>query len=571
MSRTWIAVGLAAAAAGAPLLAAAVAWDWYLDGPQLVLALVAGYAAGTWLPRAVGGAVSVVLVAALVLANQWAGAPYHWLDDLVFFLVIVVGPAAAGLAMTTRARQVRRLERLREELAEQQRIDVAAARLDEQSRVEQRVHSRLAERIAGIAIRAEGAQRSGDADAFAEIEAEARGVLDQLRAALGSLAPEADTVTVPPVPDDPPPATTSLLDVAVALALGVTLAIETAVVSHATGPAWANVAGSLVVAAPLVVRRSRPLLSVVTWFVAALAFSAWLTPIPHTVTGVAFLSVVFYSLGAWCRSWRWVLTWLLAAAGSLALELLAESPAVGDEGDSGWIVLVWMVAATALGRITAGWQERVRRTEQVVAELERGRGAAVRLAMAQERQGLASELHDSVAHAMTVVCLQAGAQRRGPGDRGSALDVIATTATTSLAELKDRLDTLEVSERPLDRSRITEIGRRLGVELDVRAPAAAPIGPAATLAFRVIREAVVNVARHTHPASASVRVDRSDHELMVQVVDPGGEPSASAVTGAGRGLSGLSDAVTTAGGSMTWGPRTGGGFVVTARIPEAIS
>ena len=89
-----------------------------------------------------------------------------------------------------------------------------------------------------------------------------------------------------------------------------------------------------------------------------------------------------------------------ATAGAFALEVIAESPTDAGEGDSGWIVVIWIVAAVSLGRITAGWQERVRRTEQVVAELERGRGAAVRLATARERQALAAELHDTVAHAM---------------------------------------------------------------------------------------------------------------------------------------------------------------------------
>ena len=82
--------------------------------------------------------------------------------------------------------------------------------------------------------------------------------------------------------------------------------------------------------------------------------------------------------------------------------------------------------------------------------------------------------------------------------------MIATAATTSLVELKDRLDTLESASQPLDRSRIAEVGHRLGVDLDVRIPADDLTGPAAVLAFRVVREAVVNVARHAHHASAYV-------------------------------------------------------------------
>lgn len=569
MFRPYTAIVLIAAAGGLPLLAVVRGWDWYLDGPVLLLvALAGGYAAGAWLPRVLAAAAVVLAVAALVVTNQLDQQGYHWLDDTVFFVVVVGGSAGAGAAVTLRARQVRRLERLAAELDEQQRVEVAAARLEEQNRVHQDVHTRLAERIAGIALRAEGAQRAPDEEALAVLEAEARGVLDQLRAALGTLAPDAAVVAAEPArPEAAPRARMSPLDLGLAATLGVALAVETLVHSLARGPGWANVVASLLVAAPLVLRRSRPLLAVGTSLLAAIAMSAWLTPVPATVTGVGLLVVVFYTVGAWCSSWWWVPGWFMAASGAVVMEEVSGLADDGDAGDAGWIVLVWMVAAVLVGRVAAGWQERVRRTADLGEALERGRGAAVRLATARTREELASELHDSVAHAMTVVCLQAGAQRRAPADPGAALQTIATTAAASLAELRDGLDAIETTERPLDASRLAALGRRVGIDVAVSEALPAPTGLAAALAFRVVREAIVNVARHAAGSAAEVTVTWAERTLRVEVVDRGGGPGPVEV-GSGSGLTGLAGVVAGAGGSLTWGPRDGGGYRVVAEIPE---
>ncbi len=550
-----------------PLVAWWLGWVWYLDGPlMLLVAVIAGYGAGAWLPRLAAAGAVVVSVVALVLVNQWHDQAYHWLDDTVFFTVIVGGAAGAGAAVSLRAVQVRRLQRLVAELDEQQRVDVAAARLEEQNRVQQEVHARLAERIAAIGVRAEGAQRAGDADAFDVLESEARGVLDELRAALGSLA-------TPDPPARPPEAETSRgprpspLDLTLAGALGVAIAIETVVHPLSRGPIWANVLASLLVAAPLVFRRGHPFAAVGGSLLAAIAMSAWLTPINATVTGVALLVICFYTVGAWCRGWWWVPAWLLAAVGTVVMEEVSGLADDGVDGDAGWIVLVWTVAAVLLGRLGAGWQERVRRTADLVVELERGRGAATRLATAQERQSLASELHDTVAHAMTVVCVQAGAQRRGQGNADATLHTIATTAAGSVAELRDGMDAIETSDRPLEQSRLAAVGRRVGVDVGVTEPDGAATGPAASLAFRVVREAIVNVSRHSPGAAAEVTVTRHGEVLRVEVLDHG-SGAAPVVSGTGTGLAGLAHAVVAAGGTLGWGPRTEGGFAVVAEIPD---
>ncbi len=564
--RTSAAAALITSATALPALALALGWGWFLDLGLMPLALIGGYAAGAWLPRALAVGSVLVCVIVLVVVNQLDDQGYHWLDDTVFFLVVVGGAAGGGWAVTLRARQVERLQRLAAELDEQQRVDVAAARLEEQTRVQQEVHTRLAERIAAIVVRSQGAQRARDTEALEVLESEARGVIDQLRAALGSLAvPVEEEVGAEPDPD--PPLRPSPLDLALAGSLGLALAIESVVHPLARGPLWANVLASLAVAATLVVRRGHPVAATALSLLGAVAMSTWLTPVPATVTGVALLVIVLYSIGAWCRAWWWVPVWGFAVAMTVAMEHVSGLADDGVDGDPGWIVLLWTVAAVGVGRLSAGWQERVRRTERVVAELERGRGAATRMAAAHERQALASELHDTVAHAMTVVCLQAGAHRRTGGDAGSALRTIATTAAGSLAELREGLDAIETTAHPLESGRLSAIGRRVGIEVTVTAPHPAPSGPAAALAFRVVREALVNVARHAPGAEAEVNVSRVGDTLRVEVLDAG-SASPPVVSGSGAGLSGLAQVVRSAGGTLGWGPRAEGGFAVAAEIPE---
>ena len=277
------------------------------------------------------------------------------------------------------------------------------------------------------------------------------------------------------------------------------MAVETVVHPLLAGPVWANVLASVLVAAPARLPRGHPFAALGGSLLAAMLMSAWLTPIPATVTGVALLVIVFYTVGAWCRGWWWVLGWLLAAGGTVLLEEVSGLADDGVDGDAGWIVLVWTVAAVVLGRLGAGWQERVRRTADVVAELERGRGSATRLATAQEREALASELHDTVAHAMTVVCVQAGAQRRSrrgrqrPPSKPSRPRRPGAWPSSGTAWTRSRATRPALEPSPAGRRRSPGRRRRGGHRAGARRRPAA----AAALAFRVVREAVVNVARHS--------------------------------------------------------------------------
>lgn len=567
--RKSLAAALLLAAAVVPLLATVVGWERYLDSPlHLPVAVLAGYAVGLWWPRRWVAMAVPVAVAALVTANQIQGREYHWLDDLVFFLVVLGGPALAGATVAERARQVRRLRTLCTSLEEQEQADVTAARLEEQAWIQRQLHAGLAERIAGIALRARGARRTDhrDADSFAELEAASREVLDRLRAALGSLRNEVPDPQHQVAVPASTPARPSVADLALAAVLGAALAIEAVIGPTARGPAVANIVAALAVAAPLAFRRSRPVPAVGATLSLAVLMSLALTPLAETVTGIALMAVVFYAVGAWAGGGRVALGMAVAVLGTVAVGLVSVATGAMGLPEIG-ILLVCGSLAAGLGRITGDWHERLRRTREVMAQLEARRGATLRLARAQERQELASELHDTVAHAMTVVCLQAGAQQRAPGDPDAALETIAATATGALAELRDGLEAIEVAGHVLEPARIVELGRRMGVDVEVVVLAPVPPGPASALGLRVLREAIVNTARHAPGAGASVAVTSSEGVLGLEVLDDGSLCS-SVVAGAGRGLTGLAEVLVGVGGGLEWGPRPTGGFRVAARIPE---
>ena len=586
------------------LLAATMGWSWYVEGPSvIVVTAAAGLVAGAWLgPRLAALAIALLTVAAVVMSQRFDAAAHHWLEDMVFFGVAAGGPAIAGAAVATRARQVRRLQRLERDLAVQRELEAQAAALEERLRIRSTVHEDMAERVAAVALLAEAARRRGDEGVMAALETEARTVLDQLRQVIEVLRDrptERPVAGHPSIPRGDPgvagtapssgefvPDTRSsrlpprLLDIAVPAGLAVAMTVEIAFLTQARGPLWANTLAAAAMAAPLMVRRSRPLLAVSATTALAVLMGLWLTPPSELVTGVALVVAVFYAVGAWVPGRAWLLAWVVAAAGLVLLEWVAVGRDGLSEESDVWVVLLWCAVAVGLGRLAAGWQTRLQRIRSVVEELDRRRAVGIRLAAAREREAAASRLHDTVAHAMSVVCLHAGAQQRGATDAYSALSLIVAVAEESLAELREEVDASSAS--PLDPSLLTAIGRRLGVDVAVDVDLAVTVlGPHGGLAHRVIRESLVNITRHAPGARAAVSVGVREGGLHVEVNDEGpplGRPAdppgcgprgVATLThrGTGTGLSGLREAVRAVGGSLEWCGRDGGGFHVVAVLP----
>jgi signal transduction histidine kinase len=205
--------------------------------------------------------------------------------------------------------------------------------------------------------------------------------------------------------------------------------------------------------------------------------------------------------------------------------------------------------------------------DELQARLEADRAAAARRAVAEERQRIARELHDVVAHSVSVMTVQAGAVRRllRPEQERErlALEAIETTGREALTEmrrlvglLRDQGSTPDFAPQPSMRTVDVLVGtvREAGlpVELEVEGePRELPPGVDLS-AYRVIQEALTNALKYAGPAKAWVTNDGRS--------EPVGD-------GGGHGLAGLRERVSLVGGSIESGPRAGGGFVVKAHLP----
>jgi signal transduction histidine kinase len=218
--------------------------------------------------------------------------------------------------------------------------------------------------------------------------------------------------------------------------------------------------------------------------------------------------------------------------------------------------------------------------DELQAKIEAARTAAAARAVAEERQRIARELHDVIAHSVSVMTVQAGAVRRllhADQERERiALEAIESTGREALAEmrrlvglLREHGSTPDFSPQPSMRAvdvlvgTICEAG--LPVELTVEGEQT-ELAPGVDLAaYRVIQEALTNALKYAGPARAWVTVRWRDRELELEIANDGSSEAGG--DGRGHGLAGLRERVALVGGSIESGPRTGGGFVVTARLP----
>jgi signal transduction histidine kinase len=237
-----------------------------------------------------------------------------------------------------------------------------------------------------------------------------------------------------------------------------------------------------------------------------------------------------------------------------------------------------LLVATSL---TVGLLVRQRREHAAAT-----RAQAAARAVTDERLRIARELHDSVAHAIGIIALQAGAANRvfdtQPARARQAIGVVEATSRETLAELRRMLGGLRaddpgdapatgpvngLAQLPTLASATTEAGVRVEVRW-LGTPAALP-PEIDRSAFRIIQEAVTNVVRHAGVDSCRVTVEHADGALVVEVLDDGqGRPGPP---GTGHGLVGMRERVTLLHGDFSAGPRVEGGFRVAARLPVPVT
>lgn len=218
--------------------------------------------------------------------------------------------------------------------------------------------------------------------------------------------------------------------------------------------------------------------------------------------------------------------------------------------------------------------------DELSARLEADRDATARRAVAEERQRIARELHDVIAHSVSVMTVQAGAVRRllrpDQERERTALESIEATGREALTEmrrlvglLREQGATPEFVPPPSMRAVDVLVGtvREAGLPVELEVVGSPhPLQPGVDLAaYRVIQEALTNALKYSGPAQAWVTVRWTPLELELEIANDGSDTAPG--RGGGHGLDGLRERVALVGGTIDSGPADGGGFVVRARLP----
>jgi signal transduction histidine kinase len=341
---------------------------------------------------------------------------------------------------------------------------------------------------------------------------------------------------------------------------------------------WFSVPAVAVLVLPLFAHRRFPFAAPATYWFAATALTfvdGLLIPFIGSL-GVVGLATAFL-LGN-LRDDRQAGIGLAIVLGCIVF-VVAQIPGPQSASDLVFIPLRFVVAWVA------GYALRERAEQAEAAEMratlaERERESAARVAVAEERARIARELHDVVAHAVSVMVLQVGAVRHKLPDTldedRDALKRVEDAGRTALVEMRRLLGAMrddgqdvDLAPQPgLDRldSLVEDVGRAgLPVRLHVHG-ARVPLPRAIDLsAYRIVQEGLTNSLKHAGAGRADVTVRYLRDGLELEIADDGAGATAS--EGLGHGLVGIRERVKIYGGEMTAGAAPGGGFVLSARLP----
>ncbi len=317
------------------------------------------------------------------------------------------------------------------------------------------------------------------------------------------------------------------------------------------------------------VRRRHPLLAgIAAQTIVAVAFAFW-SDTQILGSSVAWFCSL-YALTAWTTGRAFV----LGAAFVFASNLAAIAGSAASARSSLPFAVVTLVVMLLVRRVLG---DRERRVELA----ERERDVAAREAVVEERARIARELHDAIAHDVSMMVVQAGAERRVVDEDGSTretLETIEQIGRGALAEMRRLVGMLRsddgdplapqpgLDDLPRLVAQVGEAG--LPVELEVEGERRElPVGIELS-AYRIVQEALTNALKHAGEARAAVRVRYGPDSLELEIVDDGaGAPEGTFAPGGGHGLVGMRERVALYGGRLDAGCRQGGGFAVRVRLP----
>ena len=363
----------------------------------------------------------------------------------------------------------------------------------------------------------------------------------------------------------------------VAFLIAVSIA-DLAANSFREGPLVLNVAIMTGIALSFLWRRTHAHVTAAVTLVGLLVMATWLTEPPDMFAAILTLLSAAYSSGRHLEGRKSVVTML---AGVVAMVTLA---ALYDPNDIFFPVTFFWVVPWLAGRTIRNQTMLARELAEKAERAAHAREEEERRAIALERSRIARELHDVLAHNLSVMVVQAGAARRivdkNPAQAAEVAELIQRTGREALAEIRHlfgplrRGDGEELSGTP-SLARVEElVGRAraagLGVELRTLGdPVALPPGIDLT-AYRIVQEALTNSLKHAGSANASVTISYEPNEVVISVEDDGEGPREDyelSDSGGGHGLVGMRERAELYGGLVQTGRRRGGGFAVRARLP----
>ena len=323
----------------------------------------------------------------------------------------------------------------------------------------------------------------------------------------------------------------------------------------------------------LVARRVRPVEVLAIQLVSGIA--AGFAHLPLEVLGIGLLFGV-YTLA----SRRPLQESLIALSVTLLCVFIVPSLANGEwdlethVGNSLVLVALWFLGNSVYAR-----REYVKQLESRNEELRKARDELAQAVAVEERLRIARELHDVIAHSMSMIAVQSGVGAHiidsNPAEAKRSLLTIENASKSALNEIRRFLGILrQENGTPLDSpptlgevGRLVELAGANGPEVDLQVRgdlSGLPAGVDLT-AYRIVQEALTNVVKHAESARARVVIARSPTELRVEIVDDG--RGAQPMTEDGQGLLGMRERVSLYGGVLEAGPLPEGGFRVSALIP----
>ena len=366
-----------------------------------------------------------------------------------------------------------------------------------------------------------------------------------------------------------------------ALAVLVQVGGTALVARHQAATRTLDVSGYLLLAAgpvALIARRWWPAAVLATAFAATLGYT--LLSYPGGPIWMALIVAFFTALVTGHR---------LAAYGSLAAGYVSflwlTALATGRPGPSAWAAVglaAWLLFLGAGSELIRNRRAYAQASRQRAIEEQRSAYEADRRRASEERLGIARELHDVVAHSLSLINVQASVTLelldRRPEQVRTALTAIKQVSRDALVDVQSVLDALrrpgeEAPLAPAPSLRdIADLVRRaeatgLTVGLRVTASLAARSSGTDAAGYRIVQEALTNVVRHADASAVTVCIGEDDGALVIEVEDDGPGRTGDRADGGGSGIRGMRERAAALGGELTAGRQPGGGWRVRARLP----